>query len=151
MLVAGPIYQAAIELDGERVSREDFERAVGQVEPPERSSPWWWLIPPVGYWKQQRQSNAFRQSVTRQLTSEQMEGLMAYLNKANAWFYVGAGATLIATKETWELVDHFEWPVWVFVLAVVAMFSLAAFNTAARIRGTHEATAKGSDPEPETA
>ena len=36
--------------------------------------------------------------------------IVRYMNIARGWMLVGAGAFLIALKETWELVEHQEWP-----------------------------------------
>ncbi len=53
LLVAGPLYQAALELAGENISREDMA-GVQPTSRPGEPSGWWWLIPPVGFWKQRR-------------------------------------------------------------------------------------------------
>jgi hypothetical protein len=44
LLVAGPIYQAAIELRDEEFRRSDLEEAAASVEPPPRVSAWVWAL-----------------------------------------------------------------------------------------------------------
>jgi len=51
LLVAGPVYQAALELDAEEVARDALENAANRLPPTPQPSVWWWLIPPVGYWR----------------------------------------------------------------------------------------------------
>jgi hypothetical protein len=69
---------------------------------------------------------------------ETMLGLVSYMNKATAWFYVAAGAFLIALKETYELVEGHEWPTAVFWVLIVGMLAIAAVNTAVRVSRTHK-------------
>ncbi len=138
LLVAGPLYQAALELDEQEIQREDLEVAKANVPPPERVSPWWWLLPPVGYILNHRRSDAHKKAVFASMTAEQRAGLVRYVNKATGWFFVSGGALLIATKETWELVEHNEWPSAVFWILIVVMALLAAFNTAVRMRRADE-------------
>src|SRR4051812_35647846 len=114
LLVAGPIYQAAIELDAEEVARDAMERATERLPPTPRPSPWWWLLPPVGYWKNRRRSRQQRDQVMSVLTVDELEGLLRFINKATGWLYVALGALLIAVKETWELVEYNKWPTWLF-------------------------------------
>jgi hypothetical protein len=45
---------------------------------------------------------------------------------------VAAGGTLLAAGETWQVIEHYEWPVWLFWLLVVIMLVLSLLNTAAR-------------------
>ena len=60
------------------------------------------------------------------------------MNKATGWFIVAAGALLLATKETWELVEQFEWPVWLFWVLVVVVFILCVANAAARMNNSNK-------------
>jgi len=45
LLVAGPIYQAAIELEAEEIERDAIRDAAQAVPGPPPNSRWWWLIP----------------------------------------------------------------------------------------------------------
>jgi hypothetical protein len=49
LLVAGPLYQGALELREQDIDREGLEASKARVEPPKMPSPWWWLVPPVFY------------------------------------------------------------------------------------------------------
>jgi hypothetical protein len=85
-----------------------------------------------------RQQRAFRRAVLDTLTPRQLENVVRFSNKATGWFMVGSGAFFIAVKETWELDDAYEWPVWAFWLLVVAMPALCASNTALRMKRGHD-------------
>lgn len=143
LLVAGPLYQAALELAEENISREDMAK----VQRPEPSRPrpsgWWWLIPPVGYWKQRNYAQDERRAAMAALPHDVMESWVSFMNKATAWFYVASGAFLIALKETYELVEGNEWPLAVFWVLVVVMAGIAATNTAVRMSRTHQLVEQG--------
>jgi len=74
---------------------------------------------------------------------------ISFRNKANGWFTVAGGAALLAAGETWQLVDHYDWPVWLFWLLFAVMLTLAVLNTALRMfsdeRTRHPA---GAEPAP---
>ncbi|BEP16416.1 hypothetical protein acdb102_47270 [Acidothermaceae bacterium B102] len=131
LLVAGPIYQAALELGEEQFDREQLH--VAHAGSPS-VSPWWWLLPPVGYWLQKRRAQRARREIMAQWTPEQLEGFIALTNKATGWIFVAGGATLLATTETWNLVEHYAWETWVFWVVTVVMLWLSAANTALRLR-----------------
>ena len=143
LLVAGPLYQAAIELEQEDFEREAFGRVIESLPRPPRMSPWWWLIPPVAYLRQRREGRAYRDLVLAAMTPKQLEDMIRFRNKASGWFTVGGGAFLIAVKETWELVEHAEWPAWVFWALLVVMGTLAALNTTLRMKRGHDMVAAG--------
>jgi hypothetical protein len=126
LLVAGPIYQAVIELKEEEFDREGFEEATSGVPRPEPISHWWWLLPPVAYLKQRAKSTAYRRAVMDELKPEQREQMFNFMNKASGWLLVAFGAFLIAFKETWEVCELFHWPLWTFIVLVVvaALFSV---------------------------
>jgi hypothetical protein len=48
---------------------------------------------------------------------------------------VASGGTLLAAGETWQIIEHHDWPVWLFWLLIVVMLALAMLNTAARMSG----------------
>lgn len=133
LLVAGPIYQAAIELEDEDFKRDDFERTTASVPRSPRLSPWWLLIPPVAYALNARRSRAQRAALLDALTPTQIEQLMHFRETAAAWLFVASGAFLIAAKETWELREEYEWPSWVFWALVVVMVGVCTLNTSARV------------------
>src|ERR1700760_4000317 len=121
LLGEGPLYQGSIELTELDIDREGIEgikssaiqEAQAIQEPP---SPWWWLLPPVMYVLHRRWARAYRQATFAQLTELQREQFISFRNKATGWFTVAGGAALLAAGETWQLVDHYDWPVWLFWL-----------------------------------
>jgi hypothetical protein len=138
LLVAGPIYQAALELEDENIERDVLAAASQQVDPPPRVSPWWWLLPPVAYLRQRRRARRYRQAVMAVLTSEQMEQLVRFTNKATGWVMVAAGAFFIAIKETWELVEAYEWPTPIWWILILIMVVISTSYTVGRMRRSHE-------------
>jgi glyoxylate carboligase len=137
LLVAGPVWQAAIELREEQIDQEAIQAARSSTRPGPRVSKWWWLLPPVAYVKQVRQSKAARQAFHVALTPEQLEQTVNFLNKANGWLVVASGGFLLAVKETWEFIDLLHWPVWVFWALIVVMTILAISNAVRRVVNTH--------------
>ncbi|MGH7241467.1 MAG: hypothetical protein ACREGB_04175, partial [Candidatus Saccharimonadales bacterium] len=47
LLFAGPIYQAALELQDEDIEMDRIRAAGRKVEKPADVSVWWWLLPPI--------------------------------------------------------------------------------------------------------
>ena len=153
LLVAGPLFQAAVELDEQSDQREGVSRAAQQVGDQPRLSPWWWLLPPVAYVLQRRRQRVFRQQVFDTLTPEQVEGFVEFTSVATGWSLVAAGAFFIAVKETYEVVELYAWPAWVFVALLVVLLAGSAANTVFRVRRAHEmvdakASAAATDPAP---
>lgn len=100
LLVAGPLYQGALELLEEDVDREGIEASIARIPRPDPPSPWWWLLPPVIYLIRRHRSNAFRQAVLAQLTQAQRDQSTSFINKATGWFTVALGAALLAAEQT---------------------------------------------------
>jgi hypothetical protein len=138
LLVAGPIYQAALELEDENLERDALAAASKKVDPPPRISPWWWLLPPVAYLRQRRRARGYRDAVMHVLTPEQMEQLIRFTNKATGWAMVAAGAFFIAIKETWELVEKYEWPTPIWWILIVVMVVISTSYTVGRMRRSHQ-------------
>jgi hypothetical protein len=134
LLVGGPVYQAAIELREETFEREVIEEAKQHVEPPEPVSTWWWLVPPVYYEMSRRRNRDYQDAVIAELTLEQFDDLASFFNKARGWMIVGMGALLIATKETWELCEHYEWSTTTFVTIWLLATGLVFGTVARRMR-----------------
>ncbi|MGC4960873.1 hypothetical protein ACPXCG_17645 [Gordonia sp. DT218] len=138
LLVAGPMYQGALELSEEKIDRGTIREQSLAIPHQERVSPWWWLLPPVAYVLIHRAQEEWRQQVTAALTLEQREQFVSYANKATGWFIVGAGAALIGIKEAFELVEALEWPGWVtIVLCVVAGLMAIGYTTGRMHRTDH--------------
>jgi hypothetical protein len=134
LLLAGPILQAAVELDDVAIDREELFAVLGDRPAPARPSPLWWLLPPVGYLLQRRFQRRVREALLGAMTREQVERLIEFTDKATGWLLVAGGAFLIAVTETWHLVAEHRWPVAVFWVAVVVMPTLSAAYTAARMQ-----------------
>jgi hypothetical protein len=133
LLVAGPLYQGALELREEDVDREGLEASRALVERPEMPSPWWWLLPPVFYVLRRQRSTAYRHAVFDQLTQAQKEQFSNFVNKAMGWFTVALGAALLAAEQTWRVTERYDWPLWLFWLLLVVMMGLSVLNTALRM------------------
>jgi len=138
LLVAGPVLQAALELREQEVDREGIDAVTASVSPPPKQSPWWWLLPPVAYFRQRRANEKYREAVMEALTPGQREQTLRFLNKANGWLTVAAGASLIAVKETWELVELLHWPSWMFWTLVVLAPLVCVGNTALKMARTQQ-------------
>lgn len=132
LLVAGPVYQAVLELRDEDIARDRIAATAHEIGPLEPVSPWWWLLPPVAYWLNKRRRDRFQRQVLGRLSDEDFEAFVSFVNKAQGWLLVGLGGLLIAAKETWELVEGHEWETWVFWLLVVLMAGLSVGHAAAR-------------------
>ncbi|MBO1766185.1 hypothetical protein [Allobranchiibius sp. GilTou38] len=149
LLVAGPILQASLELQelDVDVARSAMKGAADRVDEPD-VSPWWWLIPPVGYVLHRRASGAYRQEVMRRLQPAELEVVFAFTNRATGWAMVAGGASLIGIHETFELVETLERPGWWTWPISVAMLAVAAAYTVERSRRGESILqrAAGSDP-----
>ena len=133
LLVAGPLFQAAVELRDEDLDREQFEKVKGETPEQEPISRWWWLLPPVAYYKERRRNKAYQSAMMAALPSAAREQFVGFMNKANGWFTVAAGAFLIALKETWELAELYELPLAVYIVAVVVLSGFVVGSTVARL------------------
>lgn len=121
LLVAGPLFQASIELREEAIDRDAFAATMASVPPAPHTSAWWWLLPPVAYVLRRRRSKAARDAVLVAMSPTQRAQFVGFQNKAHGWFAVAGGAFLIALKETGELVELYELPGWVFWVTVVVL------------------------------
>jgi hypothetical protein len=70
------------------------------------------------------------------LDSRDLADLLQYLNKARGWLLVGLGGLLLAVNETWQLREHYEWPVAVFWVLVVGLATGCGLYTAESLRLT---------------
>jgi hypothetical protein len=143
VLVAGPVYQGAVELGEVEVDREAIRSLADTNGRPEHISPWWWLLPPVAYVKMTRIQSTWRNQVMASLTSEQRTQFLTYSNKATGWLIVGAGAALIGIQQAAELVEIMEWPALVTIPLVVGAAAAALAYTVHRMRLTQRALHTG--------
>jgi hypothetical protein len=134
LLVAGPVYQASLELADEEFERSDMERALDTTPAPPAISRWWLLLPPVGYALHVRRRRRWRHTLIGVLTRSELERLLHFGETATAWLFVASGASLLAIKETWSLREAYEWPTAAFVAIVVVMVLACVANTFTRVR-----------------
>jgi len=136
LLVAGPLYQAALELHDEDLEVERIQTVKKELVAPPRISVWWWLLPPVKIILSQRQSQAYRKAYLAALAPEDVGALISFMSKAFAWMFVAAGGFLLAVKETYELVGLSKFPVEVFWIAIVLLPILAVGNVISQMSKT---------------
>ncbi|WP_051385777.1 hypothetical protein [Actinokineospora inagensis] len=148
LLVAGPVYQAALELNEQNLEQEEFESARADVERLPKVSPWWWLLPPVRYWLGRRRSERQRAMVMAALSPEQRGQLVWFIDTGAAWMFVGTGGLFLAVKETWELAENYEWPVGVFCGLVVVMAALCLVNAIRRMARSRSVIESGGQRHP---
>ena len=133
LLVAGPLYQGALELREEEVDREAIEATKASVPRPDPPSPWWWLFPPAMYVIYRHRSRGYRQAVFDQLNPVQREQFASFIGKAAGWLTVAFGAGLLAVEQTWQVTEREHWPLWVFALLIVVMLGASVLNTTLRM------------------
>jgi hypothetical protein len=133
LLVAGPLYQGALELLEEDIDREGIDASIARIPRPDPPSPWWWLFPPVMYLIRRHHSNAFRQAALAQLTQAQRDQATSFINKATGWFTVALGAALLAVEQTWQVINRQHWPPWLFWILIIVMPCVSVLNTALRM------------------
>lgn len=133
LLVAGPLYQGALELHEADVDREGIEATIARVPRPDPPSPWWWLVPPAMYLIRRHRSSVYRQTALAQLTQAQRDQFTSFINKATGWFTVAVGAALLAAEQTWQVTNRDHWPVWLFWLLITVMLGASVLNTTLRM------------------
>ncbi|GAB3916843.1 hypothetical protein GCM10011575_33310 [Microlunatus endophyticus] len=144
LLVAGPLYQGVLELLEQDVDRAGLQSTIEGLQPPGPLDRRWWLLPPVMIVLRRRRDAEFHQQVLSRMTPEQLAERSSLIQKATGWFIVAAGALLLATKETWELAEPNEWPIWAFVAALIVMACLA--GGCALLAFTHHQTLRRTLP-----
>lgn len=133
LLVAGPVYQAALELREQDIDRDTLARLATDAPPIARVSPWWWLLPPVALLLRRRAGRAQQNAIWASMDVAQRKQFVDFKNTSTAWFTVAGGAFLIALKETWELVHLLHLHTAVFWVAIVVMLFIALANTVIRL------------------
>jgi hypothetical protein len=145
LLVAGPVWQAAIELRDEEIDQEAIEAVKSTIEVPAPVNVWWWLLPPVAYVLQRRRRREYQEKFNAALEPEQLKQTTSFFNKANGWVIVAIGGFLIAVKETWALVETFHWPVWVFWILFVLMPIIALSSAVRKTINTYKTLNPGAE------
>jgi hypothetical protein len=138
LLFAGPVFQAALELREQEIERDRIAATSAAVPKPAAISNWWWLLPPVHYALTHKRTEAYRASVLAALDSEDVAALFRYVSKAIGWLLVGLGGLLLAITETWNLTEHYDWPVVIFWILTVGMAGLSGLYTLAGQHGAQK-------------
>jgi hypothetical protein len=107
LLVAGPVYQAALELMNSDFRFAQLRELTKGVSAP-KVSRWWWLLPPVRMVLKRVQMSRYQAAVFNKLGREQREAMMTFSNKSVGWLYVAGGGFLLAMNETHELTETFH-------------------------------------------
>jgi hypothetical protein len=134
LLVAGPLAQATRELQEEEIERDDLDRAAAVLPKPPPVPGWWLLLPPAYYWLHRRRQRAYRRAVIEALPSDKAQAFLRLREKADAWFFVAAGAALIALQQTWTVRAAYRWPAVAFWLLTALMALVCVANTVAQVR-----------------
>lgn len=142
LVVAGSLYQAALELKDMDIAREHIEETRKRIPEQKHVSFWWWLLPPIKIILERRLSNQWRRQFITALPNEAMEPIVAYMNKASGWVFVSSGAFFLAVKENYELIHGLEAHLWWFWALTIVMSLLCAANTVVRARRTQRISAK---------
>jgi hypothetical protein len=135
LLVAGPLDQAVREIEDNEYEHDAITEAASRVEEPPQVSGWWLLLPPIWWWLRRRRESQYRHSVAEELDDRTLLAFLTVKDVLNGWAYVAVGGSLIATKETWELHEAYEWPEWVFFGLIVVMLIFCVTTT--RVRYQH--------------
>ena len=138
LLFAGPIYQAALELQDQDIEVERIRATGAKVGEQPKVSVWWWLLPPVKIVLARQKSAEYRKKYVRALLKEDAESMITFMNKATGWLFVAFGGLCIAIKETYELTEQMEWDTAILCALVVFMALLSLGNLIARMKRTRK-------------
>lgn len=138
LLVAGPLFQASIELREEDLEVERIKEARHNLQDIPKISIWWWILPPVKVYLERKQNQERRIAFIDALTPEDAKALHSYMSKAVAWVYVSAGAFFLAVTETYNLDHELDLPLPIFWIAIAVMPILCIGNVILQTkRGMH--------------
>lgn len=98
---------------------------------------------PVGPLGRECAVESFDFAVRARMTTQSLAERTQIIQKATGWFVVAAGAPMLAVKETWELAEHWGWPIWGFLAALAVMAALATASNAAAIARHHASSGLG--------
>lgn len=138
-MVLGPLNQGIREVQEEEFERDALMRAVRQVEVPDPVSVWWLALPPVYVVLRRRRNHVYKHRVRDAMSPEDLQAFAHLRDVAGAWFLVAAGASLIAVKETWELVEVHQWAEWIFWVLLGILLVVAVAVVVVRIRRSDHA------------
>lgn len=105
LLVAGPVYQAGLDLRQQEAERRRLIQRVAGWRRVAHVSSWWWLVPPVKLYLEQRRTRQQRIQMLASFSHAEVQSLVDYLHKASGWMLVGAGAGMLAFRDTVAFVE----------------------------------------------
>jgi hypothetical protein len=137
LLFIGPTRQAAIELMKEANEMSEIMKSIKsnarniQIK---RVSNFWWILPPVKIILTKINQRKQWDSVTENLSTGEFKSLSHFRTLASTWSCVAFGAWLIALKETFEMCEHFEFSMFIYIaiVAIVTTVSLFQFRQVMR-------------------
>lgn len=145
LLFAGPIYQAALELQEQDIEMDRIKASGAKVQKPKGVSAWWWLLPPVKIILENRQSREYRHRYIKALTPEDVESLIAFMSKATGWLLVACGGLFIAMKETYELAELEHWNHELFWAIIIVLLLISFLHVILRIKRAKRILKKVND------
>jgi hypothetical protein len=133
-LVLGPLNQAIREVQEEEFERDSLALAERTIKAPPPVSLWWLFLVPVYIVLRRRRDRVYKQRIRDVMSPEDFKALAHLRDVAGAWFLVAAGASLIAVKETWELVEAYAWGTRSFWGLLAGMLALGTMVAVVRIK-----------------
>jgi hypothetical protein len=118
----------------EEFERDAIARAEREIEVPSPVAVWWLIVPPAYVILRRRRDQVYKRRIRNAMSPEDLRAFAHLRDVAGAWFLVAAGASLIAVKETWELVETYEWGEWSFWVLFTGMLVLGAVVVVVRLR-----------------
>ncbi len=134
LLFAGPIYQAALELQDEDIEIDRIRLAGAKIKKAAQVSLWWWLLPPAKIYMERKRSHKYWARYIKTLPNNEVEALVSYRSKANAWLFITVGGFCIAISQSYGLAKENDWNNYILAALIVVMFVLSILNLITRLR-----------------
>lgn len=134
LLFAGPIYQAALELQDEDIEIDRVKLTGAKIKKAAQVSLWWWLLPPAKIYMERKRSHKYWTRYIKTLPSNEVEALVSYRSKANAWLFITVGGFFIAISQSYSLAKEEDWNNYLLALIIIFMFFLSILNLVTRLR-----------------
>ena len=145
LLVAGPMYQAGLELEAEDIEFVRIHRIMKELAPPP-ISPLWWLLPPVKLVLSRIAFYRYRNRLVERLSAADLAAMWRFSNKATGWLLVAGGGLLMAISQTRELVERFGWSALAYAGTCLSLSALCLANTLFRLAQTRRFLARKNPP-----
>lgn len=128
LLFAGPIYQAALELQDEDIELRRLMAAQSKIPKPTYASVWWWFFPPVKIYLDSTSRRDYRTNYIKSLSEQDIQALVSFKSKATAWLYVALGGYCLTIRATYELCHYYRWGNLGLLLLILFMTSLSVLT-----------------------